>query len=59
MLILLLHGSVLGGLPYSFKEQTTIDEITGGLPYRASTIAGPMGERILSVNELQMAKSFG
>ena len=59
MLTLLHHGCVLVGLPYSFKEQTTIDEITGGSPYGASTIAGPMGERIPSANELQMAKGLG
>jgi len=59
MLTLLHHGCVLVGLPYSFKEQTTIDEITGGSPYGASTIAGPMGERMPSANELQMAKGFG
>jgi len=40
MITLLHHGCVLVGLPYSFKEQMTIEEITGGSPYGASTIAG-------------------
>lgn len=59
MITLLHHGCVLVGLPYSFKEQMTLEEITGGSPYGASTIAGPMGERTLSKNELQMAKDLG
>jgi NAD(P)H dehydrogenase (quinone) len=36
-----------------------MDEITGGSPYGASTIAGAMGERVPSSNELKMAKSLG
>jgi len=59
MITLLHHGCVLVGLPYSFKEQMTLEEITGGSPYGASTIAGPMGERMPSKNELQMAKDLG
>ncbi len=56
---LLHHGCVVVGLPYSFKEQMTMQEITGGSPYGASTIAGPMGERMPSANELKMAKDLG
>lgn len=59
MITLLHHGCVLVGLPYSFKEQMSLEEITGGSPYGASTIAGPMGERMPSKNELQMAKDLG
>jgi len=58
-LTLLHHGCVVVGLPYSFTEQMTIEEITGGSPYGASTIAGPMGERMPSANELKMAKDLG
>jgi len=58
-LTLLHHGCVVVGLPYSFKEQTTMEEITGGSPYGASTIAGTMGERMPSANELKMAKDLG
>jgi len=58
-LTLLHHGCVVVGFPYSFKEQMTIEEITGGSPYGASTIAGPMGERMPSANELKMAKGLG
>lgn len=58
MITLLHHGCILVGLPYSFKEQMTLEEITGGSPYGASTIAGPMGERMPSTNELKMAKDL-
>jgi len=59
MITLLHHGCVLVGLPYSFKEQMTIEEITGGSPYGVSTIAGGMGERMPSAKELKMAKGLG
>lgn len=59
MLTLLHQGCILVGLPYSFKEQMTLEEISGGSPYGASTIAGPMGERMPSANELKMAKDLG
>jgi len=56
---LLHHGMVLVGLPYSFQGQTRIDEITGGSPYGASTIAGGKGERTPSENELAAARFQG
>lgn len=59
MITLLHHGCVLVGLPYSFPEQMTLEEITGGSPYGASTIAGTTGERMPSARELKMAKDFG
>jgi NAD(P)H dehydrogenase (quinone) len=34
---------VIVGLPYSFQGPMRIDEITGGSPYGASTIAGGKG----------------
>ena len=58
-LTLLHHGCVIVGLPYSFKEQMTIEEISGGSPYGASTIAGPGGVRMPSANELKLAKGLG
>lgn len=58
--ITLLHlGMVIVGLPYSFQGQMTMDEITGGSPYGASTIAGGEGERMPSVNELDAARFQG
>lgn len=56
----LLHfGMVVVGLPYSFDGQTRIDEMTGGSPYGASTIAGMKGERMPSENELKAARFQG
>ena len=58
--ITLLHqGMIIAGLPYSFKGQTRIDEITGCSPYGASTIVGPQGERMPSANELDAARFQG
>ncbi|MCX8117903.1 MAG: NAD(P)H:quinone oxidoreductase [Desulfobacterota bacterium] len=56
---LLHHGMVVVGLPYSFQGQLRIDEITGGSPYGASTIAGGQGERMPSENELAAARFQG
>jgi NAD(P)H dehydrogenase (quinone) len=56
---LLHHGMVIIGLPYSFQGQMRTDEITGGSPYGASTIAGGKGERMPSENELQAARFQG
>jgi NAD(P)H dehydrogenase (quinone) len=36
-----------------------IDEVTGGSPYGASTIAGGVGERMPSENELEAARFQG
>jgi NAD(P)H dehydrogenase (quinone) len=56
---LLHHGFVIVGLPYAFQGQMRIDEITGGSPYGASTIAGGSGERMPSENELAGARFQG
>jgi NAD(P)H dehydrogenase (quinone) len=56
---LLHHGMVIVGLPYSFAGQTTIEEMAGGSPYGATTIAGGRGERLPSANELAGAKFQG
>ena len=58
--ITLLHqGMVIVGLPYAFKGQMTMDEITGCSPYGASTIAGTDGSRVPSDNELAGARFQG
>jgi NAD(P)H dehydrogenase (quinone) len=57
--VLLHHGLVLVGLPYSFQGQMGLSEITGGSPYGASTIAGGKGERWPSANELAAARFQG
>lgn len=56
---LLHHGMVIVGLPYAFEGNTRMDEITGGTPYGASTIAGPDGSRLPSENELAGARFQG
>jgi len=56
----LLHqGMIIVGLPYSESRQMTMDEITGGSPYGASTIAASDGSRMPSENELAMARFQG
>jgi NAD(P)H dehydrogenase (quinone) len=56
----LLHqGFIIVGLPYAFQGQMRMDEITGGSPYGASTIAGGSGERMPSENELEGARFQG
>jgi NAD(P)H dehydrogenase (quinone) len=57
--VLLHHGMVIVGLPYAWAGQTRIDEITGGSPYGASTIAGGDGSRQPSANELEGARWQG
>jgi len=56
---LLHHGMIVVGLPYAFAGQMRIDEVTGGSPYGASTIAGGQGERMPSDNELSAARYQG
>lgn len=56
----LMHfGLIIVGLPYSFKEQMTLDEIVGGSPYGATTIAGSQGQRQPSEKELAGARYQG
>ena len=58
--ISLLHqGMVVVGLPYAFQGQMRNDEITGGSPYGATTIAGTKGERTPTENELAGAQFQG
>jgi NAD(P)H dehydrogenase (quinone) len=56
----LIHlGFVIVGLPYSAKRLLTLEEITGGSPYGASTIAAGDGSRQPSENELELARFQG
>lgn len=56
----LLHqGMVIVGVPYSEQRLVAMDEITGGTPYGASTLAGPDGSRQPSENELAIARFQG
>ena len=56
----LLHqGMVIVGLPYTAPELTQIDEVRGGSPYGAGTIAGADGSRQPSARELALATFQG
>ena len=56
----LLHlGFVLVGLPYAFAGQMGADEVKGGSPYGASTIAAGDGSRQPSAVELEAARYQG
>jgi NAD(P)H dehydrogenase (quinone) len=56
----LLHfGMTIVGLPYSHQGMMTLDEIVGGAPYGATTIAGGKGQRQPSAIELAGARHQG
>jgi NAD(P)H dehydrogenase (quinone) len=58
--ITLLHqGMVIVGVPYAEQRLMNMDEITGGTPYGASTMAGRDGSRQPSENELAIARFQG
>ena len=57
--VLLHHGMVIVGLPYSFQGQMGVKEVSGGSPYGASTIADGDGSRQPSANELAGAHFQG
>jgi NAD(P)H dehydrogenase (quinone) len=57
---LLHHGMVIVGLPYTFKDLTTMREITGGTPYGASCVTGAGAElRMPTALELEMCRYQG
>jgi NAD(P)H dehydrogenase (quinone) len=56
---LLHHGMIIVGLPYSWPGNAQMEEISGGTPYGASTIAGADGSRQPSANELEGARYQG
>jgi NAD(P)H dehydrogenase (quinone) len=57
--VLLHQGMVIVGLPYSCQDQMGVEEVKGGSPYGASTIAGGDGSRQPSEKELGMARFQG
>ena len=60
--VVMLHlGMIIVGLPYSFKGQARMDEITGGSPYATTTLSKDAqgGDRQPSVNELEGARFQG
>lgn len=56
----LLHlGFVIVGLDYGHQDQMTLDEIVGGSPYGATTIAGGQGQRKPTEMDLAGARYQG
>lgn len=56
----LLHfGMVIVGMPYTFSDQTRADQIIGGTPYGAGTIAGSDGSRQPVETDLAGARFHG
>lgn len=56
---LLHHGMIIVGVPYSCPELSNMNEITGGTPYGATTLAKDDGSRQPSLNELAIARFQG
>lgn len=56
---LIHHGMVIVGVPYSCPELVAMDEVMGGTPYGATTIAGGDGSRQPSEKELAIARFQG
>jgi NAD(P)H dehydrogenase (quinone) len=56
---LLHHGMIIVGVPYSCRALLNMEEITGGSPYGAGTLAGADGRRQPSENELAIARFQG
>jgi NAD(P)H dehydrogenase (quinone) len=57
---LLHHGMIIVGLPYTFKDLTTLKEVTGGTPYGASCVTGTGAElRMPTALELEMCRYQG
>ena len=58
--IVLLHqGFLIAGLPYTNTAMIGVEEVKGGSPYGASTIAGPDGSRQPTVSDLESARFQG
>jgi NAD(P)H dehydrogenase (quinone) len=56
---LLHHGMIIVGVPYTVPELMNMEEITGGTPYGATTLAGADGSRQPTENELAIARFQG
>ncbi|MFW6190505.1 MAG: NAD(P)H:quinone oxidoreductase [Candidatus Bipolaricaulota bacterium] len=52
-------GMLVVGVPYENEELMNVEEVSGGSPYGATTLAGPDGSRQPSENELEIARLQG
>jgi NAD(P)H dehydrogenase (quinone) len=50
---LLHHGMIVVGLPYTYRELSTMREITGGTPYGASCVTGA-GDELRMPTQLEL-----
>lgn len=57
--LLFHHGFIVLGVPPTTPGLHVVDEVSGGSPYGASTIAGGDGSRQPSANELEIARAQG
>ena len=53
------QGMLVSGVPYAAQGLLNLDEVSGGTPYGATTVAGPRGERTPTANELDIARYQG
>ncbi len=56
---LLHHGMVIVGVPFTLPALNVTDEVSGGTPYGATTVAGSDGSKTPSENELEVARYQG
>ncbi len=52
-------GMILVGIPYSEQRLFAMEPVSGGSPYGASSVSGPMADRAPTENEIEIAKTFG
>jgi len=52
-------GMIVIGIPYSEQRLFTMDTVTGGSPYGASSVSGPMADRAPTAIDLEIAKTLG
>ncbi len=57
--MLLHHGMLIAGLPYSSQGRSKLDEVGGGAPHGATTLTGGDGSRQVSATELEGARFLG
>ncbi|MDO9096807.1 MAG: NAD(P)H:quinone oxidoreductase [Candidatus Methanoperedens sp.] len=53
------HGMIVVGVPYSEQRLFAFDSVSGGSPYGASSVSGPMADRMPTENEIEIAKTLG
>lgn len=52
-------GMIVVGIPYSEQRLFSIESASGGSPYGASSISGPMADRMPIENDIEIAKTLG